>query len=273
MRAQTSWRVWLGAWLCAACVVIPGLSDAQAPGRSPSDARALLLRMAEFLGKTQQLSVTVHAAYDTVQTSGQKVEWNEIRTLTLSRPDRLRMEAEKSTGARTLIVFDGKEISTFDEASRAYAQAPQPGGVDETLVYFVRDLGMRLPLAALFLSRAASEFDRRVRSVEFVEKTGILGGPAHHLVGRTDTVNFQVWISDGDQPLPQRIVLTYPAATGQPQFRAQFSAWNLSPEPAAALFTFTPPADTTRIPFAAALPKNAPGPAASPKTSPRKGAK
>src|SRR5439155_1399604 len=79
-----------------------------------------------------------------------KVEWNEVRTLTLSRPDRLRVESERSNGTRSVVIFDGKEISTFDESGRVYAQATQPGGVDETLVYFVRDLGMRLPLAVLF---------------------------------------------------------------------------------------------------------------------------
>src|SRR5207247_1614768 len=165
------------------------------------------------------------------QASGQKVEWNEVRTLTLSRPDRLRVESERSNGTRSVVVFDGEEISTFDESGRVYAQAAQPGGVDETLVYFVRDLGMRLPLAVLFVSRAASELERRVRAVEYVERTGILGAPAHHLIGRTDTVNFQVWISDGEQPLPQRIVLTYPAAPGQPQFRAGFSACDLARRP------------------------------------------
>ena len=254
MRLRTSWREWLGGWLCAASVLFAGLAEAQAPGGSP-DTRTLLIKMGEFLGKTPRLSVTVRTAYDTVQASGQKIEWNEVRTLVLSRPDRLRMEVEKSNGARSLVVFDGKQISTYDEAGRAYAQASQPGGVDETLVYFVRDLGMRLPLAVFFLSRAATELERRVQSVEYVEKTGILGVPAHHLVGRTDTVNFQIWIADGAQPLPQHIVLTYPNAPGQPQFRAQFSNWNIAPEPADSLFTFTPPGGAHKIPFAAALPQ------------------
>ena len=270
-RWRTSRRLWLSVSLGAAFVFAAGLSAAQGPGRSPVDARALVLRMASFLGQTPHLTVTVHAAYDTVQASGDKVEWNEVRKLTLRRPDRLRLEAEKSNGARSLVVFDGKEISTFDEAGRAYAQAVQPGGIDQTLVYFVRDLGMRLPLAALFMNDAAKDFDRRIRSVEYVEKTGILGVPTHHLVGRTDSVNFQVWISDGDQPLPQRIVLTYRGAPGQPQFRAQFSAWNVTAEPDASLFTFTPPSATTKIPFAAALPRAVGGGAgAAPKSAPAK---
>ena len=258
MRTHTSARRWLGSACGAALLLTAALTGAQTPGAAPPDARALLLRMADFLGKTPSFSVTVRAGYDTVQSSGQKIEWNEIRTLIVSRPDRMRLEAEKSNGARSLIVFDGKQISTFDEPARAYATAAQPGGIDETLVYFVRDLGMQLPMAALFSSRAAADFDRRVRSVEYVEKTGILGALAHHLVGRTDTVHFQVWISDGDQPLPQRIVLTYPNAKGQPEFRAQFIQWNLAPATPESLFTFSPPAGTSRIPFVAALPQYAP---------------
>jgi hypothetical protein len=139
-----------------------------------------MLKMAELLGNTPRWSVTVHDNYDTVQASGQKIEWNEVRTLTVSRPDRLRMEAEKSNGARTMVIFDGKAVSIYDEAARVYAQAPQPGGLDQTVVYFVRDLGLRLPLAALLLSRAATGLDRRVQSVQYVEKTGILGTPEAH---------------------------------------------------------------------------------------------
>ena len=253
MRARTSSRHWLAACLCVASVLTAGVAGAQAPAGSQPDARKILLGMAEFLGKAERLKVTAHSAYDTVQASGQKIEWNEVRTLTLSRPDRLRMETEKSNGARSLVVFDGKQISAFDEAGKLYAQAPQSGGVDETLVYFVRDLGMRLPLAFLFMSKGAADLDRRVKFVEYVEKTGILGAPAHHLVGRTDSVNFQVWIADGAEPVPQHIVLTYPDAPGQPQFRAQFSSWNLAAQSADSLFTFAPPADASRVPFAATV--------------------
>jgi len=178
--------------------------------------------------------------------------------VTLSRPDRLRIDSERSDGARSLVLFDGKEITTFDESGRAYAQTPQPGGVDDTVVHFVRDLGMRLPFAVLLLSSLPGELEQRVESVEYVEKTATLGAPAHHILGRTKTVDFQLWIADGDQPLPLRAVLTYRGQAGQPQFRAQFSDWNLAAEPPDSTFTFTPPVGANQIPFAAALPHLAP---------------
>ena len=269
MRARTHWSVWLGVWLCATSLLIAGHAAAQSPVQSPAGARTLLLKMAEVLGGAQQLSATAHTAYDSVQPSGQKIEWNELRTLTLRRPDRLRLESEQSNGTRTLVVFDGKQISTFDEVAKAYAQAPQPGGIDETLVYLVRDLGVRLPLAVLFVSQSAPALDRRVKSIAYVEKTGILGVPTHHLVGRTDSVDFQIWITEGDQPVPRRIVLTYRGATGQPQFRGDFTNWNFAPTTTDATFAFAAPAGANKVPFAAAVAQSR---AASARTSAKKGA-
>jgi hypothetical protein len=216
------------------------------------------MRMADFLGGTQRYSVSVRAGYDAVQKSGQKIEFGEIRKVTLSRPDRLRIEGERSDGAKTLTVFDGKEIMLIDEASNVYATAPQPGGLDNTIVHFVKDLGMRLPLAVLLVSQLPAELKDRVRSVDYVEKTNIHGSPSHHLAARTDKVDFQVWVADGDKPLPQRVVITYKKAKGEPQFWAQFSDWNLAPAISDSTFLAKPPDGAQKVPFAAQLPRVSP---------------
>jgi hypothetical protein len=179
-----------------------------------AEARSILMRMAEYMGTAQRFSVSVRGGYDAVQKSGRKIEFGESRKITLSRPDRLRIEGERSDGAKTLTVFDGKQITLVDARTNVYATAPQPGSIDESIVYFVRDLGLRLPLAALLVSRLPAEFQERVRSVDYVEKTSIYGSPSHHLAATTDTVDFQIWVSDGDKPLPVRVVLTYKKAPG-----------------------------------------------------------
>jgi hypothetical protein len=216
------------------------------------------MRMADYLSKAPAWSVTLHTSYDAVQRDGYKVEWNEIRTVTLSRPDRLRIDGERSDGARSLVLFDGKEITTFDESARVYAQAPHPGNIDDAVVYFVHGLGMRMPLAVMLLDRLPAELQQRVQFVKYVEKTTTLGAPAYHIAAKTATVDFQLWIAEGDRPLPMRVVLTYRNTRGQPQFRTQFSDWNLDIKPAASLFAFTPPAGAKKIPFAATLATIAP---------------
>jgi hypothetical protein len=216
--------------------------------------------MADYLAKSPAWSVTVHTAYDAVQPDGYKVEWNEMRRVTLRRPDRLRVESDRSDGAHSLVLFDGKTITSFDQSARVYAQTPHPGSVDDAVVYFVHDLGMRLPLAVMLLDRLPAELQQRVQAVKFVGKTTTLGTPADHIAAKTPTVDFQVWIAEGDRPLPLRIVLTYKHTRGQPQFRAQFSDWNLDTKPADDVFAFTPPAGVNQIPFAATLSSIAPAP-------------
>jgi hypothetical protein len=217
------------------------------------DGQAMLMKMADYLAKSPAWSVTVHTAYDAVQPDGFKVEWNEVRTVTLRRPDRLRVESERSDGARSLVVFDGKQITTFDEKANVYARMQHPGTVDDAVIYFVHDLGMRLPLAVMLLDRMPTELQQRIQAAKYVEKTTTLGAPAHHIAARTPTVDFQVWITDGDRPLPMRAVLTYKNTPGEPQFRAEFSDWNFDTQPSDTLFAFTPPAGAHEIPFAAAL--------------------
>ncbi|MFY9942197.1 MAG: DUF2092 domain-containing protein, partial [Desulfobacterales bacterium] len=75
--------------------------------------------------------------------------------------------------------------------------------------------------------------------------------PTDHLAVRSAEVDLQVWITQGDQPLPRRVVLTYKNAPGRPQFRADLSDWDLSPKLAADSFAFTPPAGAEQIPLLA----------------------
>src|SRR3954470_4185874 len=81
-----------------------------APAESDVRARAVLSNMAQFLAATQSFSVRVRAAYDAVQRSGQRIEFGESRTIPGSRPDRLRVESERSDGTRIFTVFNGREI-------------------------------------------------------------------------------------------------------------------------------------------------------------------
>ena len=238
---------------------------AQTPAAAPpGEAKAILMRMAEFMAKTRSFSVEVRDSYDVYQKSGQKIEFSEARKITVVRPDRLRVEVEESDGNKSVVLFDGKDLTMSSPSQNVYAQTPKPGTLDDAIVHFVRDLGMRLPFAPLLLTTVPSELNQRTQTLDYVEKTGIFGAPTHHLAGRTESIDYQVWIADGDRPLPLRLVLTYRNEKGQPQFRAQFSGWNLAPEAPASLFAFVPPPGAQKISFLAQLPQSAAPPAVKP---------
>jgi hypothetical protein len=216
-------------------------------------ANDLLLNMATQLGTAERFQVDMRIGYDVLQANGQKIEFGEQRRLYVERPSLLLSDVQNSDGAGEAILFDGKWITVSNMGAKVYARAPQPGDIDNTLMYFLNVLHMRLPLAAMLMSRFPEILEKRLVDIDYVEETNILGEPADHIAGRTKDVDFQVWISKGNQNLPLRIILTYREATGQPQFWANFSKWNLRPSFLQKTFRFEPPPGAREVPLVASF--------------------
>jgi hypothetical protein len=214
-------------------------------------ARGFLLKMAGTLAKAPSFSVTVRSAYDAIQADGQRIEFGEQRRILLQRPDRVRVEIERSDGDRGMVLFDGKGITAFKAEDNVYARVEKPGTVDDAVVYLVKDLQMIMPLARMFLTTFPQDLEKQLTEVSYVEENSLFDVPTDHLAARSADVDLQVWVSQGEQPLPRRVILTYKKAPGQPQFRADLFDWNLAPKVDADSFTFVPPAGAEQVPFLA----------------------
>jgi len=250
-------RRWYLALLVVTLTVmtVPVLSaENQGSAQSPSELQALpvLKNMSEYLAHAERFSVTIRDGYDVVQESGQKIEFGDLRTITVSRPDRLRIEVERSDGQKDLVIFDGKDMTIYTANHNIYATTSRQGTLDQAIKYALDDLKIRMPLALIFLSTLPSELDKLGVSADYVEKRTITDVPCDHLAVRTaGGVDFQVWIAQGNEPLPRRIVITYKDENGQPQFCADLSNWNLAPDVSDTFFAFTKPNGAERIQFLA----------------------
>ncbi|MGV8075203.1 MAG: DUF2092 domain-containing protein [Syntrophobacteraceae bacterium] len=243
------------AFLVAAGSLSAAETPAAAPA-SPNPAVEQVMRMANFLSQLKQFSVSLQTGYDVVQESGLKIEFGENRKLTVVRPDRFRADVERSDGESTTAVFDGKAVTVFNPKQKIYAASEIQGDIDAAVKHFVKDLQMRLPLAMLFVASLPKELERRVVGADIVETSSLLGVPCVHVAGRGETVDFQVWLPATGDPLPRRIVLTYKNEEGQPQFWANFTDWNLSPNADPSLFSLDIPKDANRIQFLSQVAKS-----------------
>jgi hypothetical protein len=250
-------RKWYSAILAIGLTVmtVPVIgAPEQGSTQSPSELQAMsiLKKMSEFLAAAGRFSVTIRDGYDVVQESGQKIEFGEVRNLVVSRPDRLRIDVERSDGQKGLVIFDGKDITIYTADHNIYATTSRQGTLDQAIKYAVDDLKIRMPLALMLLSTLPSELDKLGVPADYVETTTITDVPCDHLAARTaGGVDFQVWVAQGSEPLPRRIVITYQDQQGQPQFWANLTSWNLAPDVSDALFAFTPPNGAERIQFLA----------------------
>jgi hypothetical protein len=254
------------ATIVAAVVACPARAADPAPATVASAqdpaARALLMEMANFIAHAPGLSVTMRSEYDAIQADGQRIEFGERRQILMQRPDKFRVEVERSDGERGTVVFDGRAITVFKPRENVYARVEKAGNLDQALVYMVRDLHATMPLARMFTTEFPASMDKRVTSVTFVEEFSLFDVPTDHLAVRSDEVDMQLWIARGQEPLPRRVVITYKNAPGQPQFRADLYDWKIGASADADAFAFVPPAGAERIMYLAPRPP-ADAPAAS----------
>jgi hypothetical protein len=220
-----------------------------AAGGAETAAAARIEAMANLLAKARRLGVAVDCAYDVVQDSGQKIEFGERRELTLRRPDRVRVDVSRRDGSRRGLIFDGTQLTAFDLDEKVYATVSKPGTVDAALAYYTQDLKMRLPLRELFTADLPQKLKDALATARLVGKETVGGVAADHVAFRGDTTDVQLWIARDGDPLPQRIVITYRLAEGQPQFEASFHGWTFKPDVPDSAFTFVPSAGAEKIPI------------------------
>ena len=108
------------AVVAAALFFATAAPAADRAGGPPGDARAIVLRAAEFMAKAKSFSVEVRDSYDAYQDSGQKIEFSQKRTITIARPDRLRVDVQESSGDTSALLFDGKQVDTLGQVSRVW---------------------------------------------------------------------------------------------------------------------------------------------------------
>ncbi len=213
-------------------------------------ANTSLQSMFDFLANTQKLKVNVASTYDTLQRDGQLIEFGANTEWIIKRPDKVLINSVSWEGDDRTFYFDGKDITYYDSGYNVYAVAPKEGDLDEAFDYFVEKLNMPLPLTELFSVKHPFDLKTDVISSMYLGESTINGVNCNEFAFRFPETDLQIWITEGSQPLPERIVITYKDSPGQPQYKAQFSNWDLVSEMPDRLFNFDPPADSRKIIFA-----------------------
>lgn len=210
---------------------------------------AAFQKMLDFVGDTKKLSVTVESNYDALQSSGQLLEFGAVSTWHIKRPNNVRVDVVLRDGNQRHFYFDGSTITLYDKDQNVYAVVEKKGNIDQAFDYFIDDLGMPLPLAELFSEDHPFSLKEDIKSSTYLGESRISGTSCSEYAFRSEEIDLQLWIEQGENPLPKRFVITYVYAEGQPQYRAEFRDWNLSAEVSDSLFKFTPPKDAEKIRF------------------------
>jgi hypothetical protein len=234
--------------LLFAALAAVAVSAAHAQGTGvDAEADRLLRRMTDYLAGLQAFGVDTRNTLDAVLASGQKIEFVMRATATVVRPNKLRAD-RKSDLVDQSFFYDGRTLTLYNPAEKVYAAAAVPDTL-EGMLDFARDRLDVVAPAGDFLYRDVYDRFMQVTTSGFVVGKAMIGGVScDHLAFRGPEVDWQVWIADGDQPLPLRYVVTTRDVASYPEFSAVIH-WNLSPDLKDVRFSFTPPDGAKEIDF------------------------
>ena len=143
--------------------------------------------------------------------------------------------------------YDGKTFSAIDREQNVWASGAVPPTVDGALDWILETTGTVVPLADFLYSDV---YDRLMGDVLRGAYLGIhdVGGvPCHHLSFEQATIDWQIWIDAGAEPLPRKFVIAYKTEDEVPRSSVTIRKWNLAAAPPDALFVFEPPEGATRV--------------------------
>jgi hypothetical protein len=219
----------------------------QAPRVEP-DATRILKRMTDYLGSLQRFSLDTENTLEDVLVSGQKIQYDFTTSVVIRRPNKLRAERTGDL-VNQLLVYDGENLTIYNRESNYYAIAKAPDNLDDML-HFARDtLDLVPPSGDLVYTNAFDLLTASLTSGVVVGKSMVGGVRCDHLAFRGPVVDWQIWIADGDEPLPHKYVLTTRDDPSQPEYIIQLSNWNVTPRSNDALFDFSAPKDAKRTEF------------------------
>lgn len=223
-------------------------ADAARPPVVDPVADRLLRAMGDYLADASQFSYHARIEYDHVLPTGQKVELGAIQDVAVRRPDRVYVESEGDGGTNRLW-YDGKQVTVLDGEENVYAVAPMPGRIDQAVDRLLETYGVSAPLSDFLYSDPYRVLRERVQFGTYLGETQVDGARCHHLAFVEKAIDWQIWILDGTQLVPCKLVITYTLLPGQPRFAAVFSDWELDARLADARFTPMLPPGAARIDF------------------------
>jgi hypothetical protein len=233
-----------------AMMILAGWSQvihAQPAGIDPQ-AEKLLRRMSDYLAGRQQFTAKAESSLEVVLTSGQKLQYDSPATLTVSRPNKLRAH-RKGDIADQEFFYDGKTLTLYNPKESLYATTAAPPTLEEMLDFARDKLDIVAPAADLVYKNAAEKLLKEASSGFVVGPSVVAGVKSTHLAFRGAEVDWQIWIEDGDKPLPRKFILTSTKVTGEPQFTVLMRSWDVAPKLTDQMFTFTQPKGAKKIEF------------------------
>ena len=211
-------------------------------------AVAVLKAMSGLLAGLEQFSVSGEGSTDARLDAGLIVA-NPIEVeMSVQRPGSLHIS--RFDGVETQHLYLQENTMTLYHTARGfYARTQVPDGIEAAMGFALEELAIEAPLMDLLHHDVFSYLAGTSDSVLYLsDKSRVDGVDCHHIAIRDAEVDIQIWVEEGQRPLPRQLILTSKWEGGAPRFVARLY-WNLEPDFSEDTFNFVPPEGVSQIDF------------------------
>lgn len=230
--------------VCGANAVVAG-ETAQT-----QDPRAVevLNNMAAYTSSLDKFVVSGEAYADARLDAGLIVSNAAELTMKIDRPSSLSLSNFDGLNTKNIYLDNGK-LTVFDTEQNFYAHATVPEDIGKGMLYALEELEVEAPLGELFFAEGALDILLDGTEVLYLtDKSRINGVDCHHLALRGAEVDVQMWVEEGDKPVPRKIQMTMKWDGGSPRYSAVLN-WETVSEFDSNTFDFKPPEGAMEIQF------------------------
>jgi len=225
----------------------PPPAPPSAPAASAVDPAAIqaLKDMGAFLQTLKRFRVSTELTGERVLADGQKLQHTAEASMDVERPNKLRAFMHSARSERQLF-YDGKTVTLYTPAQKYYSTVEFSGTIGELIGRLEEKFGVQVPMSDLFLwGTPAAPLDK-IESAMNAGQDFIDDDLCDHYAFRQAKVDWQIWITTGNKPLPRKVVITNRSDEARPQ-SVSFIDWNLKPNFKDSVFKFTPSKGASKI--------------------------
>jgi len=228
------------------------LAEEKKTGVMDSQAIDVFKRMSRHMKDAKTLSFTTAGLREVADASGIKALHSRTGIVVVQRPNRFYARALRDNGRQTQVWFDGKSLSIAVSGAKGaqYATIAAPEGaktIDGMLDHVIDEYDYVLQLGDLLYSDVYGTLGDALLSAVHLGRKLVGGRPCHHLSLEFAGADAQLWVQDGDDPVPCRWAFTLRDEPSEPLFVSSFDSWVSNPSVDAARFRFVAPAGATKI--------------------------
>jgi hypothetical protein len=218
-----------------AAILQPSAGGGDAPATAPAngapvidpEARTVLNRACHELSAARTLTYHAEISFDSVLPSHVKVQYAAAMDTAIERPDNLAISYKSDLGAKA-IWYDGKTLTIYDPAHRAYASTPAPDSIDAMFKQVADDKNLSIPLEGFDFNNECERAYRDIQRGKYIGLNDVGGVECDHLGFIQDETDWQLWVDHGQKRLPRKLVITYKQLPSQPQWQAIFSDYHFN---------------------------------------------